>query len=173
MTRRRWPLTDRVFKGGAEMCPLAIVAGETRVRLGDVGARALRRRPPILLWHGQDLERGLRTPAALDVHLPDLGLAAGGGELKIALGAVNLPEQVRAARDPAAIVDRERGPALEQSGDGHLILRGHRLALVRPRDREGCSPPRHGGRELFDLAEAVTERVRRVAECDREHRRAV
>src|SRR5437773_8431000 len=102
MTRRRWPLTDRVFKGRAEMRPLAIVAGETRVRLRDVGARALRRRPPILLWHGQDLERGLRAPAAADAHLPDLDLSTGGGELQIALAAVDLPEQVRAARDPAA-----------------------------------------------------------------------
>src|SRR6266550_7906049 len=105
LTGRRGPLgrvqhamaRDPVFKGRAEMRPLAIVAGETRVRLGDVGSRALLRRPPILLWHGQDLERGLRAPAAADVHLPDLGLAAGGGELKIALGAVNLPEQVRSA----------------------------------------------------------------------------
>jgi hypothetical protein len=50
---------ERVFEGGAQMRSLAIVAGETRVRLGDVGGRtrALRRRPPILLWHGQDLAR--------------------------------------------------------------------------------------------------------------------
>src|SRR5947208_14752261 len=88
---------DRVFEGGAEMRPLAIVAGETRVRLRDVGARALRRRPPILLWHEQELERGLCALAAADVHLPDLGLAAGGGELQVALGAVDLPEQVRSA----------------------------------------------------------------------------
>src|SRR5947208_14319481 len=87
---------DRVFKGRAEMRPLAIVAGETRVRLGDIGARALRRRPPILLWHGNVLERGLRALAPADVQLPDLGLAAGGGELQIALAAVDLPEQIRA-----------------------------------------------------------------------------
>src|SRR5438128_4346235 len=164
---------DRVFEGGAVMRPLAIVAGETRVRLRDVGARALRRRPPILLWHEQELERGLRAPAAANVQLPDLGLAAGGGELQIALAAVDLPEQVRAARDAAAIVDREGGPALEQSADGHLIIRGHRLALARPRDRECLSAHRHGGRELADLAETVAERVRRVTDCDREHRRAV
>src|SRR5438105_10248405 len=72
---------DPVFKGRAEMRSLAIVAGETRVRLRDVGARALRRRPPIWLWHGQELERGLRAPAAADVQLPDLGLPAGGSEL--------------------------------------------------------------------------------------------
>jgi len=96
------------------MRSLAIVAGETRVRLGDVGGRArvLRRRPPIL--HGHEHERGLRALAPAYVHLPDLGLAAGGGELQIALGAVDLPEQVRAARDPAAIVDRERRAGLEQ-----------------------------------------------------------
>src|SRR5207253_3316033 len=130
-------------------------------------------RPPILLRHGQELERGLRAIAAADVHLPDLGLPAGGGELQIALAAVDLPEQVRTARDAAAIVDREGGAALEQSGDTHLILRVHRLALARPRDREGLSAHRHGGRELADLAEAVTERVRSVAERDREHGRAV
>lgn len=52
------------------MRSLAIVAGEARVRLGDVGgrARALRQRPPILLWHGQGLERGLRALAAAYVH---------------------------------------------------------------------------------------------------------
>src|SRR6266496_4083209 len=100
---------DRVVERGAEMRSLAIVAGETRVRLGDVGgkARALRRRPPILLWHGQDLERGLRALAAAYGHLKDLGVTAISGELQIALGAVNLPEQVRAARNPAAIVNRE------------------------------------------------------------------
>src|SRR5437016_10739875 len=114
---------DSVFKGRAEMRSLAIVAGETRVRLRNIRAGALRRRPPILLWHGQELERGLRALAAADVHLPDLGLAAGGGELKIALAAVDLPEQVRAARNAAAIVDREGGPALAPSGAGHLIIR--------------------------------------------------
>src|SRR6266566_4309995 len=163
---------DRVFKGGAEMRSLAIVAGETRVHLGDVGgrARALRRRPPILLWHGQELERGLSALAAAYVHLEDLGLAAGGGELQIAIGAVDLPEQVRPARNPAAIVDRERRAALEQSADTHLIIRGHGLALARLRAREGLSAQGHGGRELSDLAEAVAQRVRRVAERDREHR---
>src|SRR6266511_1563285 len=55
---------DRVFKGGAAMRSLAIVAGETRVRLGDVRGRAgALGRPPILLCHGQDLERGLRALA--------------------------------------------------------------------------------------------------------------
>src|SRR5205085_6941698 len=94
-------------------------------------------------------------------------------ELQIALAAVDLPEQVRAARDAAAIVDREGGPALEQSADGHLIVGGHRLALTRLRDLEGRSAHGHGGRELADLAEGVAERVRRVADRDREHRRAV
>src|SRR3989440_10578201 len=120
---------DSVFESRAEMRSLAIVAGETRVRLRDVGARALRRRPPILLWHGQELERGLRALAATDVQIPDLGLAAGRRELQIALAAVDLPEQVRAARDPAAIGDREGGAALQKSADGDLILRAHRPAL--------------------------------------------
>jgi len=96
-----------------------------------------------------------------------------GGELQIALGAVDLPKQVGATRNAAPIVDRERGPALEQSGDAHLILRGHGLAFACLRDREGLSAQGHGGRELSHFAEAVTQRVRRVAERDREHRRAV
>src|SRR5205823_12619499 len=37
---------DVVVKGRTEMCSFTIVAGETRVRLRDVGAGALRRRPP-------------------------------------------------------------------------------------------------------------------------------
>src|SRR6266702_5802149 len=164
---------DRVVERRSEMCSLAIVASEPRVRLGNVGGRALRRRPPILLRHDQHLERGLRAPAATYSHLEYLGLASSRGELQIALSAVDLPEQVRAARNAAAIVDRYRGPALEQSADQHLIIRGHATALARPRDREGLSAQGHGGRELSDLAEAVTQRVRRVAERDREHRRAV
>src|SRR5207247_4241225 len=152
-----------IFERRAEMRSLSIITGETRVCLGNVRGRALRRRPPILLWHGQHLERGLRALAAAYGHFEDLGLAAGGGELQIALCAVDLPEQVRAARNASAIVDRERGPALEQSADQHLILRGHGLAFARPRDREGLSAHCHGGRELSDLAEAVTQRVRRVA----------
>src|SRR3989454_12151429 len=148
---------DRVFKGGAEMRSLAIVTRETRVRLGDVRAwTRLRGRPPILLWHRKDLERRLRPLATAHGHLEDLGLAARGGELQVALGAVDLPEEVRAARAPAAVVDRECGPALEQSAHGHLIIRGHRLAFARPRDRERLSAHGHGGRELSDLAEAVT-----------------
>src|SRR5438876_6139943 len=164
---------DRVVECRAEMGSFAIVAGETRIRLGDVGPRALRRRPPVLLRHWQDLERGLRALAAADGQLEDLGLAAGGGELEIALGAVDLPEHVGAARNPAAIVDGERGPALEQPGDAHLIVRGHGLAFARSRDREGLPAHGHGGRELLHFAEAVTERVRGVADRDREHRRAV
>src|SRR5258708_30048462 len=149
---------DGVVERGAEMRSLAIVAGETRVRLGDVGGRArvLRRRPPILLWHGQDLERGLRTLAAAYDHLEDLRVAAGGGELQIALGAVDLPGQVGAARMPAAIVDRERGPALEQSGDAHLVPRGHGPAFARLRDRVGLSAHGHGGRDPPRLAAPVT-----------------
>src|SRR2546422_10852197 len=67
---------DRVVEGGAEMRSLAVVAGETRVRLGNVGGRAVQRREPVLLRHGQDLERGLRAAAATYGHLEDLGLAA-------------------------------------------------------------------------------------------------
>src|SRR6058998_446203 len=67
---------DRVVERGAEMGSLAIVAGEPRVRLGDVGSRAVQRREPVLLRHGQDLERGLRSGAATYGHLEDLGLAA-------------------------------------------------------------------------------------------------
>src|SRR5438105_2960358 len=164
---------DSVFESGTEIRSLAIVAGETRVRLRDVGARALRRRPPILLWYGQELERGMRAPAATDVQLPDLSLAAGGRDLQIALGAVDLPEQVRSARDPAAIVDREDSATLEQSADGDLIIRGHRLALVGLCDRERLSAHGHGRRELSDLPKAVAERVRRVADRDPQHCRAV
>src|SRR5207244_3274668 len=74
---------DRVFEGGAEVRSIAVVAGEMRVRLGDVGGRPrdLRRRPPVLLRHRQELECGLRAVAAADLELPDLGLAAGSGEL--------------------------------------------------------------------------------------------
>src|SRR5882672_211376 len=106
---------ESVFEGGAEVRSFAIVAREMGVRLGDVGGRAsgLGRRPPVLLWYGQGLERRVCTVAAADVHLPDLGLAAGGVELQVALAAVDFPEQVRAAGDPAAIVDREDGAAVE------------------------------------------------------------
>src|SRR5207244_5571493 len=133
---------ERVVERGAEMRALAIVAGETRVRLGHIGGWAARRRPAVLLWHGQDLERRRRPPAAAYCHLEDLRLTAGGGELQIALGAVDLPEQVRAARNPAAIVDRECGPALEQSDDADLIIRGHGLAFARPHDRQCLSANR-------------------------------
>src|SRR5437867_1182147 len=127
---------DRVVERGAEMRSLAIVAGETRVRLGDVGGRAVQRRESVLLRHGQDLERRLRAVAATYGQLEDLGLAAVSRNLQVALGAVDLPEQVRATRSRAAIVNRERGPALEQPGDAHLIVRVHRLALTRPGNRE-------------------------------------
>jgi hypothetical protein len=63
------------------MGSLAIVAGETRVRLGDVGRGSVQRRQPVLLRHGQDPERGLRAVAATYGHLEDLGLAAVSGKL--------------------------------------------------------------------------------------------
>src|SRR5207247_10715966 len=129
---------DGVVERGAEARSLAIVASESRVRLGDVygRARALRRRPPILLRHGQDLERRLRALATVDGHLEDLGLAAGGGELQVALGTVDLQEKVRAARNATTIMDRQSRPTFEESGDSHLIIRGHQLTLDIPRDRE-------------------------------------
>src|SRR5881296_1379058 len=127
---------DRVVERGAEMRSLAIVAGETRVRLGDVGGRAVQRRESVLLRHGQDLERRLRAVAATYGQLENLGLAAVSRNLEVALGAVDLPEQVRATRSPASIVNRERGATLEQSGDAHLIVRVHRPGLFRTRDRE-------------------------------------
>src|SRR5437870_11168934 len=105
---------DRVVERGAEMRSLAIVAGEPRVRLGDVGGRAVQRRQPVLLRHGQDLERGFRAVAATYSQLEDLGLAAISRNLQVALGPVDLPEQVRAARMPAAIVNRERRAILAQ-----------------------------------------------------------
>src|SRR5438309_8807217 len=127
---------DRVVERGTETRSLAIVAREMRVRLGDVGARTLQRREAVLRRHGQDLERGLRAVAATNGQIEDLGLAAVSVNLQVALGAVDLPQQVRAARTPAAVVNRESGAALEQSGDAHLIVRVHRSALARTRDRE-------------------------------------
>src|SRR2546430_186248 len=107
---------ERVFKGRAEVRSLAIVAGEARPRLGDVRAKTgLRRGPPGVPCHSQDLERGLRSLAAAYGHLEELGLAAVRDELQVAYGAVDLPEEFGAARAPAAVVDRECGPALEQS----------------------------------------------------------
>src|SRR3989441_12100462 len=67
---------DRVVERGAEMRSVAIVPGEPRVRLGDVGGRAVQRREPVLLGPGEALERGLRAVAATYGHLEDLGLAA-------------------------------------------------------------------------------------------------
>src|SRR2546426_11075033 len=43
---------DRIVERGAEMRSLTIVAGENRLRLGDVGGRAVQRREPVLLRHG-------------------------------------------------------------------------------------------------------------------------
>src|SRR6266851_8491554 len=94
----------RVVERGAEIRSLAIVAREMRVRLGDVGARTLQRREGVLRRHGQDLERGLRAVAATDGEVEDLGLAAVSRNLQVALGAVDLPQQVRTTRAPAAIV---------------------------------------------------------------------
>src|SRR2546430_9332897 len=74
---------DRVVERGAEMRSLAIVAGEPRVRLGDVGGRAVQRRQPVLLRHGQDLERGLRAVATADGQVEDLGLTPVGGNLQV------------------------------------------------------------------------------------------
>src|SRR3954463_13698953 len=161
---------DRVVERGTPMRSIAVVASEARVRLGDVRGRArcLWWRPEVPLRHRQELERGLRARAAPYLHLEDLGLAASGGELQVALGAVDLPEQVRAARHAAAIVDRECRPAVEQPGDADLILGGHGLAFAGLRDRDGRSARGHGRRELADIAEAMTQRVRRVAERDRE-----
>src|SRR5207245_4917438 len=119
-----------------EMRSLAIVAREMRVRQGDVGARTLQRREPVLRRHGQALERGLHAVAATNAQIEDLSLAAVSRNLQVALGAVDLPQQVRAARTPAAIMNRERGAALKQSGDAHLIVRVHRPALSRTPDRE-------------------------------------
>src|SRR2546428_80919 len=121
---------DRVCERRAEVRAIAIVAGETRIGLRHIRAGTrLRRRPPVLLWYGQDRERGLRSVPAAYRQFEDLRLAALSGELQVAFGAVDLPEQIRAAGGSAAVVHRECGPALEQSGDGDLILRRHRLAF--------------------------------------------
>src|SRR6266850_2842963 len=64
---------DRVVERGAQMRSLAIVAGESGVRLGDVDGRAVQWREPILRRHGQDLERGSRAVGATYGHLEDLG----------------------------------------------------------------------------------------------------
>src|SRR3989442_8195302 len=105
---------DRVVERRAQTRSLAIIAGEVSVRLGNVGgrARASQRRPPILFRHGQDFERGLRALAAAYGHLEDLGLAACGGELQIAPGGVDFPESGSAARNAAAMLDREPATAL-------------------------------------------------------------
>src|SRR5438552_18800537 len=98
----------RVVERGTETRSLAIVAREMRVRLGDVGARTLQLREAVLRRHGQDLERGLRAVAATNGQIEDLGLDAVSVNLQVALGAVDLPQQVRTTRAPAAIVNREQ-----------------------------------------------------------------
>src|SRR3989475_12082098 len=71
---------DRVIERRAQVRSLSIIAGEMRVRLGDVGGRALRRRPPLLLWPVQHFGRGLPPLAAASGDLHDLGFAAGAGD---------------------------------------------------------------------------------------------
>src|SRR2546428_14108673 len=94
------------------MCAFTEVTCEAYIRLGEIGARALLRwRPAILLWHRQDLQCLIFPIPPMHRQFEDLGLAAQSGELQIALSAVDFPEQVRAARDPAAEVNREGGSA--------------------------------------------------------------
>src|SRR5947199_8478304 len=99
---------DRVVERRAEMRALAIVSGEMRVRLGDVGARTLQRREAVLRRHGQDLARGLRAVAAPNGQMGALGLAGASRNLEVALGAVELPQRVCTRRAPAAIANRAR-----------------------------------------------------------------
>src|SRR5438874_12080055 len=100
------------------------VTCEAYIRLGEIGARALLRwRPAILLWHRQNLQCLIFPLPPMHRQFEDLGLAAQSGELQIALSAVDFPEQVRAARDPAAAVHREGGCDRTQSADGHLTIR--------------------------------------------------
>src|SRR6266487_5278078 len=80
---------DRVLKGRADMCTFTEVTCEAHIRLGEIGARAwLRWRPAILLWHRQHLQGLIFPPPPMYRQFEDLGLAAGGGELQIALSAV-------------------------------------------------------------------------------------
>src|SRR5206468_12712829 len=81
---------ERVVERGREMRSFAVVAGETRVRLRNVGGRAVQRRKPVPRRHGQDLEGGLRAVAATNGQIEDLGLAAVSRNLEVALGAVDL-----------------------------------------------------------------------------------
>src|SRR5260370_40707264 len=140
---------DRVIKGRADMCAFTEVTCEAYIRLGEIGARGLLRwRPEILLWHRKPLQCLIFPLPPMHRQFEDLGLAAGGGELQIALRAVDFPQPVRAARDPAAVVHREGGSAIEQSADSHLIIRGPGLAFARSRDREWLLAHRHGDRGL-------------------------
>ena len=68
---------------------------------------------------------------------------------------------------------RECGTAFQESGDRHLVLGRHGLGSAVARDRERLSPQRHGGRQLSHFTQAVTQRVGRVADRDRQQRRAV
>src|SRR5256885_6740876 len=89
---------EPVLERRAEMRSVAIVAGKTCPRLGNVRPETrLRRGPSIVRWHGQDLERALRPPAAAYGQLEELRLAAIGGHLQVAFGTVDLPEQVGSA----------------------------------------------------------------------------
>src|SRR5205085_11876276 len=90
------------------MCALTEVTCEAYIRLGEIGARALLRwRPAILLWHRQDLQCLIFPIPPMHRHFEDLGLTAQSGELQIALSAVDFPDQVRAARNPPAVAQRE------------------------------------------------------------------
>src|SRR2546429_9232522 len=107
------------------MCAFTEVTCEAYICLGEIGARALLRwRPAILLWHRQDLQCLIFPIPPMHRHFEDLGLAAQRGELQIALSAVDFPEQVRAARDPAAVGHGEGGSAPDESADAHLVIRG-------------------------------------------------
>src|SRR5256885_4110497 len=73
---------DRVVERGAEMRSLAIVVGEARVRLGDVGGRAgaLWRLTTVLLLHQVDLKPSLAGPSSAPPIPEKLGRAPRGGE---------------------------------------------------------------------------------------------
>src|SRR4029077_6678592 len=78
---------------------------------------------------------------------------------QVALGAVDLEQEINPVGRAASEVDRCHRAALEDAAYQHLVGRGHRDRLARLDDLNSLALIRHDAGQLFELPKAVAQRV--------------
>src|SRR6266478_1778072 len=172
LDRRDDPMQrNRVVEAWCRAGALAQIRGHASIGPRHVSNHRVRRQFGLVVARDRQRLKGLLvTAGTAECERHELQVTEGAGDAKVALSAVDFPQQTRAVpRHAPSVVERDRRATGEHTANQYLIRRRDRQLFAAVDNKRRAEPRGQHCRYLFNIAQHGLEACQRVPDRDREH----